>query len=360
MSSNGSKDKSQAPRVTIVVCPRERFGMAQQSLESIYATAGIPFDLIYVEGGAPKYFSDWLDTAASEKGFRVIHVDRFITSNEVRNMGVAASNTEYLIFIDNDVVCSEGWLAAMVKAADESGADVVSPIVCEGRPVHTCVHRTTGTFTSDRKAFFATPHGKRELIDVMTNFKKPIDEVRHEFRREETDACEFHCILVRRSILDKVGPFDEEMRATKEYIDFSMSVLQAGGKLIFDPGAIITYVYPTSASPVTAEEQSYFLLRWSPKWQIHDLDHMQKKWGLADSGEIEYVRDIAYMRRRHYEGVIKPLIRKIPVVRSSWKLTKAAGWFLRHYFEHKVEGLDAEYVRQRDAHRRMMGGARAN
>ncbi len=77
--------------------------------------------------------------------------------------------------------------------------------------------------------------------------------------------------------------------------------------------------------------------------------------GLTDGGEIAYVRDPTYMRMRQYEGFIKPLIRKMPVVRRSWKLTKAAGWLLRRYVDHRVKGLAMEYERQRTAHRRMLG-----
>jgi GT2 family glycosyltransferase len=355
MSDHAEVESPSKPRVTIVVTPRERFGMAQKSLESVYETADIPFDLIYVDGGSPRYFSDWLKAVAPVKGFKLIQQDRFVSSNEARNLAVAASTSEYIVFIDNDVICAEGWLSALVKAADETGADVVSPIICEGMPLHTCVHRTTGTFTRDRAEFFAAPHGERLLIDVMTHFKMPLEKVRHELRREETDACEFHCILVRRSILEKTGPFDENIRATKEYIDFSMCVLKAGGKLIFEPGALVTYVYPTSASPITREEMSYFLLRWSPLWQTQDLAHMQRKWGLTDDGELAEVRDIEYMRRRQFEGYIKPWIRKLPLVRRSYKLRKAAGWILRQYVDRKVRGLAREYERQRTAHHRMLG-----
>src|SRR6185312_2296621 len=133
-------------RVTVVVSPRERFGMAKGSLESIYATAGIAFDLVYIDGRSPKHVSDWLDQAAPAKGFKVIRLDRFVTPNEARNLGAAAARTEYVTFIDNDVIGSEGWLAALVKAGDETGAEIVSPLVCEGVPLHSRVHQATGTF----------------------------------------------------------------------------------------------------------------------------------------------------------------------------------------------------------------------
>ena len=351
MSDKAGVDISREPRVTIVVSPRERFGMAQDSLESIYATAGIPFELVYIDARSPAYVSDWLKAAAPVRGFRVIHRDRFVNPNEARNMGAAAAKTEFVVFIDNDVICADGWLAALVKAADETGADITAPLVCEGSPVHSRVHQATGSFTNDKAAFFATPYGKRELIDIMTHHSTPLGEVRDQLRREETDTCEFHCLMVRRAFLQKIGPepFDEEMYATKEHIDFCMTAQTKGAKLIFEPSAIVTYVFPNRQSPMTPDDVPYFLLRWSPQWQIHSLNHMQKKWGLNDGAYFNEIRDPRYLRMRHFEGYVKPMIRKIPVVRSSSKLREAARRVLNLVIDAKLAGLTAEYEQQRAA-----------
>ncbi|HEY4274181.1 MAG TPA: glycosyltransferase [Rhizomicrobium sp.] len=354
MSETDFDKRAAKARVTVVVSPRERFGMARESLESIYATAGIPFELIYVEGRSPKYLSDWLDQASAAKGFRIIRRDRFITPNEARNMGTAAAKTEYVVFIDNDVIGAEGWLAALVKAGDETGAEIISPLVCEGTPLHSRVHQATGTYARDKAAFFAAPYGERELIDVMTFHSTPLDQVRDQLRREATDSCEFHCIMVRKSLLEKMGPlpFDEELYATKEHIDFCMTAAKLGAQPVFEPSAVVTYVFPNRKNPMTPEDIDYFLLRWSPEWQTHSLDYLQKKWGLTDGGELKEVRDPTYMRMRHYQGYIRPTVQKMPVVRSSWKLTKAAERLMVSYINRRVRNLSAEYERQRAADRR--------
>lgn len=344
--SDNAKPSGQ-PRVTIVVSPRERFGMAQRSLDSIYAASDIPFDLVYVDAASPKYISAWLKTAAPAKGFKIVRVDRFVSPNEARNLGAAQAKTEFVVFIDNDVMCADGWLGALVKAADETGADVVAPLVCEGYPLHSRVHQATGTFTHDKTAFFATPPGKREFIDIMTHHGVPLAEVSDQLHRAQTDTCEFHGLMVRRSMLDKIGQLDEEMYATKEHIDFCIAVAHAGGKLVFEPSSVITYVFPTSKNPLTRDDLPYFLLRWSPVWQIRSLDHIQKKWGLKDGEYLTAYRGAENLNMRHYQGVVKPLIKKIPIVRRSWRLTQAAGRFLANHYNRKAEALAAQYEKQR-------------
>lgn len=345
-------NKEGMPRVTIVVVPRERFGMAQRSLESIYATADIPFELIYIDPRSPRKISEWLKEESAAKGFRVIHLDRFVNPNEARNIGLRAASTEYVIFSDNDVICAEGWLSAAVRCADETEADVVQPLICEGLPVHSRVHFTKGAFAADNSAFFSAGAGDRDLLDVMIHHREPLEKIKGVLKREQTDTCEFHCILIRRNVFDRVGPLDEDMGATKDHIDFSMLIAKVGGKIMFEPTSLITYVFPSRANPVTKEDASYFLLRWSPQWQMHSLKHMQEKWGLKwDGEELSYVSQPTYLRMRQYEGYIKPIIRKIPVVRDSWRLTRAARQILERYVDRRVRKLAAEYDRQRAASR---------
>src|SRR5262249_24925602 len=130
---------------------------------------------------------------------------------------------------------------------------------------------------------------------------------------------------------------------------FCMLAGQASAKVMFEPKSVVTYVFPSRANPLTPEDLPYFLLRWSPKWQRQDLAYLQKKWGLTGGGEIAVVGEPAYMRMRDFEGVIKPRIRKIPVVRDSWRLTQIAHRIFAHHYEGVVDRLDEELRRQRAA-----------
>lgn len=348
-SMAGAKTEVQKARATIIVTPRERWGMAKEALLSIYANTDIPFELVYVDGRAPAWLSEWLDQESAKRGFRIIRRDRYVTPNEARNMGVAASDTEFVVFIDNDVVVAPNWLGQLAAAADETGVEIIAPLVCEGKPLHSRVHQATGTFTFDKEAFFAAPHGERQLEDVMTFHKELREKVQHEMKRAPTDTAEFHCLMIRRSLFEKIGPLDENLQATKEHIDFCMLAGQAGAKAIFEPNSVVTYVFPSRADPMTDDDTAYFLLRWSPKWQRQDLDYLKKKWGLNNGGELAEVTKPGYMRMRHYQGLLAPIVRKIPVVRKSYKLTQFAGWLMQQYLNAKVNRLDAEFRRQRAA-----------
>lgn len=336
-------------RVSIVVVPRERYGMAKESLASVLAETPQPYELIYVSGKAPTAVAAHVDAAAGEHGFRHIRLDRFLSPNEARNVGAAAATGEFVVFLDNDVLAAPGWLPPLVACADETGADVVVPLTCHGKPAHTVVHQAGGLFAHDPAAFFAQPAGAREALDVMHFQNDKVAELKLE--RGETQVCEFHAVMVRRSLFDRIGPLDEAMLATKEHLDFCMSVIQAGGKIVFEPKSILTYVFPNRHNPITRDDMPYFLLRWSPEWQRRSIAHFEAKWGLKpDSHAAGRAMGLS---ARHNMGIVRPMVAKIPLVGRNELVQKVGGRVLRPI----VRRWSGAAVATEDQRRRVMPAA---
>ena len=311
-------------RATVIVTQRERFGMTEESLESLHAHTP-DADIVYVDGNSPKRVADYLAGEAKRRGFTLIREDRFLTPNEARNVGVAASRTEYVVFVDNDVLYTEGWLDRLVECADETGAEVVAPLTCQGLPAHTEIHHAGGDYApgGDMAGFFeADPEKGRAFDEVMHGHAEPVADWQGKLARQETGMCEFHCVLTRRDVFDRIGPLDEKMLSTKEHIDFSMSVKAAGGKVVFEPASVITYVFPCRARPLNREDWPFFALRWSDAYGQRSLEHFIAKWGLKT--KPSYVRDkrgIYAMRRM--QGILIPMMRKMPLVGRNDRIAKA-------------------------------------
>jgi len=333
------------PRVSIVIVPRERYGMARESLDSILAETPGAVEIVYVSGRPPEALAAHVDRLAAQRGFRHLKLDRFLCPNEARNLGVAASKGEFVVFLDNDVICSPGWLPPLVACADETGADVVVPLTCHGRPHHTIVHQAGGLFAHDPAAFFAGPEGQREVIDVMHFQNEKVAELRLE--RAETQVCEFHAVMVRRALFGRIGPLDEEMLATKEHLDFCMSVLRSGGKIMFEPTSVLTYVFPNRLNPVTSEDLPFFLLRWSPEWQERSIRHFERKWGLKPESFSQGRR--MGLSSRHNMGIVRPMIAKIPYVGRNELVQKLGGRVMRPIVRRWSQRAVAEEDRRRSS-----------
>jgi GT2 family glycosyltransferase len=295
--------------VTIVVSPCERYGLAKASLESLYQNTSIPFDLIYVTSAAPSKLVAWIDEQAKTRNFTHLRHREQITPNEARNHGARLAKTTHIAFVDNDVEFAPGWLDRLLACARETGAEVVTPLTCHNTPFHTFIHHVGSTFTPDPAKFFATPKGERDIEDVIRLQNARVTDT--ELVREPTQCCEFHCVLVQRAALQAVGGFDEQMLATRETIDFSMQILERGGVVMFEPSSIVTYLFPTRATPIEGTDLAFFAVRWSPEWQRKSLAHFAAKWGLKSDGYIAHSQEKDRLFWRHYEGIVKPKMRQL-------------------------------------------------
>ena len=314
------------PLVTVIVTQRERFGMTAESLEDLYAHTDTPFDLVYVDGNAPERHAAYLREQAAARGFTLIRRERFLTPNEARNLGLAAAKTRYVVFIDNDVLFTPGWLDALIGCAEETGASIVAPLTCQGLPAHQTIHHAGGDYApgGDMAAFFATPEGQpRAFTEDMHGHAVPIEDYDGPMERGQTGMCEFHCALMRRDLFDEIGPLDERMLSTKEHIDVSIAARAAGRTVWFEPSSVITYVFPCRARPLNREDWPFFALRWSDDFGRRSLAHFIDKWRLKVPDDYLHTKRETYKMRR-MQGILIPMMATAPLVGRNCKTTRLA------------------------------------
>lgn len=313
-------------RATIVVTQRERFGMTRESLENLIEhTPDTP--IVYVDGKSPSHTAAYLRERAAEGQITLLREERFLTPNQARNIGASVVDTDYIVFVDNDVLFTPGWLDRLIDCADETGADVVAPLTCQGLPAHTEIHHAGGDYAEggDMEGFFeGDPEKARQFNEVMHGHGQKVEDWKDHLQRQETGMSEFHCALARRATFEKIGGLDEKMLSTKEHIDFCMTVKANGGTVWFEPASVVTYVFPCRARPMTTADWPFFSLRWSNAHGARSLDHFISKWQL--SPDPDYVeRKKSVYRLRRLQGILVPLYRKVPLVnRSDWLTRKAA------------------------------------
>jgi GT2 family glycosyltransferase len=288
---------TQKPEVTIVVVPRERFSCTQESLESIYDYTDYPFKLVYVDGNSPTKVRRYLEEKAKEKNFQLVRKNYYLSPNHARNIGLDYVDTKYAVFFDNDVVVTPGWLETLVNCAEETNAAVVGPLMCEKLPLHQRIH-----FAGGESHIVTDIHGKRHMREKMYRQGQQVPEVYEQLQRIETELTEFHLMLVRRDIFDRVGKFDEGFLNTKEHLDFCMLVTEAGEKIYFEPASIATYV---PGPPLDWTDMHFFMLRWSDAWTMASLDRMREKWNLAEDGYFKNKYKKLGWRRKN--TIVKPI-----------------------------------------------------
>lgn len=292
-----AKPRSTALPVTIVVVPRERFSVALRSLDSIYRHTAPPFDLVYVDGNAPRPIRDALRDQAERRGFTLLRSDRYLTPNQARNLGVQHVHTPYVVFVDNDVFVTDGWLESLTRCAEETGAWVVGPLSFEDDPTDEEVHNAGGFY------HFTGADGHRDLVQENRYGHRSLSEMPAGRERFKVDYVEFHCMLVRRSVFEHIGLLDEGLLSTREHLDLCLQVAAAGGEVWSQTSARVVFNQPP---PVRRHDLPYFLLRWSEAWNVASLEHFAAKHGLGPSYMKRAVKSRA---RRHV--VFSPVSRAV-------------------------------------------------
>ena len=298
------KSRIANPSVTIVVSPRERFSHTQASLESIYRNTTYPFQLVYVDGGSPQHTYRYLKQQSQQRNFQLIRTEHYLSPNQARNLGLLAVNTDYVVFIDNDVEVTPNWLTRLVSCANTTQATVVTPLTCIGQPLHTTIHLAGGeariVLQIKGDTYERRVHEKHYFVN------RPVEEVQERLERRECEFAEFHCMMVRCDIFERVGPLDEQLLSTREHIDFCLLVTNAGGTIYCEPSAVVTYVNELKFVPSDLE---YFMLRWSDEWELKSLKRFRKKWDLDKKSKYFKKRYKRLGQRRHF-AFLRPLVRK--------------------------------------------------
>lgn len=314
------------PKVTLIVVPRERFSYARESLESIYNDTEYPFDVVYVDVCSPGYIRHYLEEKSQQKPFKLILTPYYVSPNQARNVGLCyvlnQTQSNYVVFIDNDVVVKRGWLTKLVECAEETEAAVVGPLTCIGQPAHQVIHNAGGASYIEIQE--KNGKTKRRIRQKAALTGRRVVDVQEQLHRIQCDYVEFHCMLVRTEIFEKTGLLDEGMLATREHIDFCFMVTQAGGTVYSEREAYITTDTLGVATNQTGllaafgyiqipdfkwSDLPYFMLRWSDAWDLASLHHLREKWNLAE--DKYFKKRYKGVGSRRLEALIKPLVRSL-------------------------------------------------
>lgn len=116
-----------APRLSVIIPTRGRPGPLCTALRSALTQVGAPaFEVVVVDNDVTPTARDAVEAAAegSKVPVHYVHEPRSGVAH-ARNSGVAASQADIIAFLDDDEEAPEGWLAALSRVADQTGADVV-------------------------------------------------------------------------------------------------------------------------------------------------------------------------------------------------------------------------------------------
>jgi GT2 family glycosyltransferase len=173
---------------------------------------------------------------------------------EGNNQGVRAAfaaGCDSILFINNDTVFDPSLIESLVKGMKQHGADMIAPkILFHDNP--TLIWCAGGGF-KPAKGYVGVHYGMGEVD------RGQFDTVR---RLDHAPTC---CLLVRRSVFDKIGLMDARYFVYIDDADFCFRARQAGMKLVYLPSATLLH----KASSLTGGAESEFAVRYSTRNHIY-------------------------------------------------------------------------------------------
>ena len=258
------------PATTIAIVPHEKFSVTRQSLESVLAGTPEPHRLVFVDGGSPRAVAKYLEAQARIHDFSLVRTDYYLRPNEARNLALSYVDTEFVSFVDNDVVVDPGWLTPLERCARETGAAAVSPLCCIGPVVHARIHLTIG------ECQILETDGRRLMHERFVDSEASFEDVFPRVVRSQCELVDSHALLVRSDVLTREAWFDEEIRL-EEHIDISLAIRDAGGTLWLEPQSIVTYL-TTRLQP---SDFPYYVASLSDAPSAVGLAHLAEKWRIS-------------------------------------------------------------------------------
>ena len=139
-----------------------------------------------------------------------------------RNTGLGVCTTDFVAFLDSDVVPRRGWLEALLGHFCDPAVALVAPRIVNLAQPDSLVARYEAVRSS-------LDLGQREAPVVPYGTVSYVPSA---------------AIICRRSVLDEVGGFDETMKSGED-VDLCWRFIEAGARLRYEPIAMVAHEHRT-------------------------------------------------------------------------------------------------------------------
>jgi len=228
---------SNRPKVDIIICSKNSLDLIESCISSIIQKTKYDNYQITIcdNGSEDPDVMQYYKKLQSDKRIKIISFPGDFNYSAINNFGVANSNSEYVLFLNNDTqVINEEWLSEMVSLASQSDVGVVGARLLYP---NNCVQHAGVILGLGGVAAHA--HRSIKACDYGYYVRSKIT---HAF-----SAVTGACMLVKRSLFLEVCGFDEvHLKIAYNDIDFCLKIKKMGLTNIYCAEALL-YHYESAS-----------------------------------------------------------------------------------------------------------------
>lgn len=245
-------------KASIIIPVFNKLELTSQCLTTLASLTTMPeYEVIVVDNDSTDGTAEFL--AALGGDVQVIRNQENRGFAVACNQGAKAARGEFLLFLNNDTIPTEGWLNALVDEVERHPdvAVVGSKLLYED-----------GTIQHAGVAFSRTMFGPYHIYQKLPADAPMVN------RRREFQCVTAACMLVRREVFEQVGQFDEGFKNGFEDVDLCLKIRDLGWQIIYRPDSVVYHLESQTPGRKAHEKDNARRLRerWGHKWWIADED----------------------------------------------------------------------------------------
>ncbi|MCQ2577026.1 MAG: glycosyltransferase family 2 protein [Treponema sp.] len=214
-----------SPLVSVIIPNYNRCDDLHNCLDSIINSDYSNIEIIVVDNNSTDNSKHMIDVYVHDyKNVKALYLEENLMAAGGRNAGIGISSGDYLLFVDSDNIIDTKMISNLVVAMENNQEiGLIGPVMYYYRDKSKCwfAGNTINTFTSKTRYYTDEKYLEKLRIEQNGN----------------TDHIP-NCMMVRKSVQEKIGLFDETYYIMYEEADFAKRISKLGYQVKVNADAI--------------------------------------------------------------------------------------------------------------------------
>ena len=201
------------PKISIITAVYNQLAMNQIYWENLKKNTQHPFELIVIDNASTDASADFFESV----GARVIRNSGNYSYPVSQNQGIAVAQGEWLAFLNNDIIVSEGWDDTLIANAVHNQLDVITSCGIERVESKEATKKLRRRWNRIRGLVGLFGTGRNSLLLMHKwmygNWSAFCQGRRERFKHQAVLGFVGNTVMFSRRALDILGPWDETQQA---------------------------------------------------------------------------------------------------------------------------------------------------
>jgi GT2 family glycosyltransferase len=208
--------------LSVIVAVHNQLGHNQLFVEGIRRYTTGAYEVIVIDNHSTDGSSEFFEAT----GCRVIRNRVNLCYPESMNLGIREAKGEFLCLINNDLYVGPNWNGILIDAMSAYGLDVVSPLGVEMMPTPELTNWLHDRWAAIGRGRLSTGKGEAQLRRMIRqmygDWETFCREIQRSFGGLLFDGLHGACVMMRRSVIDRIGYLDERLQAADWDLYFTL------------------------------------------------------------------------------------------------------------------------------------------